>query len=68
MSALRAGKAAQHDAWLADKERDGWKYGAVKNPETKEHPCCVPYDQLPAEQRVKDYLFKAIVNAFKQAE
>ena len=60
--------SAQHDAWLADKERDGWKYGAVKNPETKEHPCCVPYDQLPAEQRVKDYLFKAIVNAFKQAE
>jgi hypothetical protein len=60
--------SAQHDAWLADKERDGWKYGAVKNPETKEHPCFVPYDQLPAEQRVKDYLFKAIVSAFRQAE
>lgn len=53
----------QHDAWLADKERDGWKYGTVKDPEKKEHPCCVPYDQLPEEQKRKEALFKAVVRA-----
>ena len=55
--------SAQHEAWLADKIKDGWKYGAVKDPAKKEHPCCVPYDELPKEQRVKDQLFKSIVVA-----
>jgi RyR domain len=56
--------SASHESWLAEKERDGWKYGPTKNPETKEHPCFVPYDQLPVEQRLKDYIFGAIVKAY----
>jgi hypothetical protein len=56
-----------HENWLAEKERTGWKYGPVKDPEKKEHPCFVPYDQLPPEQRLKDYLFGAIVKAFWEA-
>lgn len=40
----------------------GWKYGPVKDPERKEHPCFVPYDGLPPEQRAKDYLFRAVVH------
>jgi len=52
-----------HENWLRQKEADGWKYGHVKNPETKEHPCFVPYDELPEEQRVKDALFIAVVRA-----
>lgn len=59
--------SAQHDAWLADKERAGWKYGPVKDAEKKEHPCFVPYDKLPVEQRIKDYLFKGVVWAFVEA-
>lgn len=59
--------SAQHDAWLSDKERDGWKFGSVKDPAKKEHPCMVPYDELPIEQRVKDHLFKAVVRAFIDA-
>lgn len=59
--------SAQHDAWLADKAKDGWKYGPVKDAEKKEHPCFVPYDQLPPEQRIKDYLFKGVVAAFAGA-
>ena len=55
--------SAQHDAWLADKVKDGWTYGAVKDPAKKTHPCIVPYDELPIQQRLKDTLFKAIVNA-----
>lgn len=55
--------SAQHDAWAADKLRDGWTYGPVKNPAAKEHPCLVAYEELPPEQRVKDYVFKAVVNS-----
>ena len=55
--------SASHDSWLRQKEADGWKYGPVKNAELKEHPCFVPYEQLPAEQQAKDHLFKAIVGA-----
>jgi hypothetical protein len=50
-----------HNSWLAEKEKDGWKYGPVKDVEKKEHPCYVPYEQLPTEQRVKDYIFQAVV-------
>lgn len=59
--------SASHDNWLKEKLGDGWKYGAVKNPDTKEHPCCVPYDQLPEDQQRKDALFQAIVRALAPA-
>lgn len=57
--------AASHENWLNQKVADGWVYGPVKDPEKKEHPCMVPYDQLPVEQRTKDYLFKAVCDCFK---
>lgn len=52
-----------HENWLRAKLADGWVYGSVKNPELREHPCMVPYDQLPEEQKRKDSLFVTIVNA-----
>lgn len=58
-----ASPSASHESWLAEKVLDGWRYGAVKNPDTKEHPCFVPYDELPVEQRSKDYLFQAVVRS-----
>lgn len=60
-----AGPDHSHNAWLAEKEATGWKWGAVKDAERKEHPCFVPYDQLPVEQKAKDYLFRAVVHALK---
>ena len=63
---LDAPASAQHDAWLRHKEADGWVFGAVKDPSKKEHPCIVPYEQLPVEQRRKDALFKAVVAALSQ--
>lgn len=54
-----------HESWLEEKRRTGWRYGPVKNADKKEHPCFVPYDQLPPEQQRKDALFFAIVNALK---
>jgi len=57
------GPEVTHLSWLKQKIADGWKYGPVKNPEIKEHPCMVPFDQLLKEQQAKDYIFKAICNA-----
>ena len=52
-----------HNSWLAKKQEDGWVYGPVKDTNAKQHPCVLPYAQLPAEQRAKDHLFKAVVTA-----
>lgn len=60
-----ASPSASHESWLKQKETEGWKYGPIKNPETKEHPCFIPYDQLPIEQRSKDYLFKQVIHSLK---
>ena len=58
-----ADASASHEAWFLQKFADGWKYDSIKNPEKKEHPCMVPFDQLPPVQQAKDRLFKAIVHA-----
>lgn len=50
-----------HESWLAEKAATGWKFGPVKNADTKEHPCFVPYAELPPSQRAKDALFIATV-------
>jgi hypothetical protein len=38
----------------------GWRYGPVKDVKNREHPCMVEYDELPMEQRVKDFIFLSI--------
>lgn len=58
-----AGDAASHENWLRDKEKDGWTFGPVKDAEKKEHPCFVPFDQLPLAQQRKDRLFRSIIHA-----
>jgi hypothetical protein len=54
-----------HESWLREKEADGWKYGPVKDAEKKEHPCFRPYNELPDDQRSKDYLFRQIIHSLK---
>lgn len=56
--------SASHNNWMAEKEAAGWTYGEEKNPDKKEHPCMMPYDMLPVQQRQKDYIFGAIVKAY----
>ena len=53
-----------HNNWTKEKIEAGWVYGDTKNPETKEHPCLVPYEQLPKDQQTKDALFIAVVRSF----
>jgi hypothetical protein len=49
-----------HNSWMLYKLKEGWRYGTKKDPEKKEHPCLVPYEYLPSDQKIKDALFKAI--------
>lgn len=60
-----AGHDAQHNAWLQEKVNDGWVYGKEKDATKKQHPCMVPFDELPVFQKKKDSLFCAIVDALK---
>lgn len=57
-----------HEGWMAQKRKDGWVYGKVKDPTAKTHPCLVPYDALPPVQRAKDSIFGAVVRAILFAE
>lgn len=56
-----------HASWLEEKTRTGWKYGPVKDPEKKEHPCFVAYEDLPLAQRAKDVIFVRVVRAVSSA-
>lgn len=51
--------ADQHKAWVDAKLADGWVRGDVKNVEKKQHPCLVPYVDLPIHERIKDHVFRA---------
>lgn len=54
-----------HTNWLNEKIKAGWIFGPIKDEVAKTHPCCVPYDQLPDEQKLKDILFKQVVDSLK---
>ena len=52
-----------HKNWMAGKLADGWKYGKTKNSKKKLHTDMVDYNDLPIEQKAKDYIFGAIVRS-----
>lgn len=54
-----------HESWYKQKEVEGWTYGEIKDAEKKEHPCFLPYNELPDAQKAKDYLFRTTVHLVK---
>lgn len=60
-----AGAEASHESWYAEKASTGWVYGPLKDPDNKEHPCMVRFDELPIEQQLKDVLFKSVCNTME---
>lgn len=55
-----------HNKWLVAHEKLGYKYGIEIDREKLLHPCMVPYYQLPETQRIKDDMFLAIIQSFKE--
>lgn len=43
-----------HEVWAATRIAQGWKYGKERNDELKTHPCLIPYEELPEEEKVYD--------------
>ena len=43
-----------HDHWALQRLGDGWTYGAERNDPQKQHPCLIPYDQLPNSEKEYD--------------
>jgi len=58
-----AGPEHSHESWLVEKAAAGWSYGEQKDVDKLEHPCFVPYEELPNEQKAKDYIFRQIVHS-----
>lgn len=43
-----------HDTWAAGRIADGWTYGPERNDTKKQHPCLVPYSELPEAEKEYD--------------
>ena len=42
-----------HDTWAQGRINEGWTWGAKRDDAKKQHPCLVPYEELPESE--KDY-------------
>ena len=43
-----------HEIWSQTRISQGWTYGPERNDAEKKHPCLVPYEDLPEEEKVYD--------------
>lgn len=43
-----------HEVWAQNRISQGWSYGVTRNDDLKQHPCLVPYQQLPEEEKAYD--------------
>ena len=52
-----------HARWMEVRLAAGWTVGPVKDEASRQHPNLIPYRDLPAAQRHKDWLFVTVVKA-----
>ncbi len=43
-----------HEVWAQERMAQGWKYGPARSDAKKEHPCLVPYEDLPGSEKEFD--------------
>lgn len=43
-----------HEVWSETRIRQGWTYGEQRNDVLKTHPCLIPYEELPEEEKEYD--------------
>lgn len=53
-SLLEALARNAHDVWATQRLRAGWRYGVTRDDDQRLHPCLVPYEELPDEEREYD--------------
>ncbi len=43
-----------HEVWAETRIKQGWTLGPERNDELKTHPCLIPYEELPEEEKEYD--------------
>ena len=43
-----------HDVWAETRFSQGWTYGKERDDEKKTHPCLIPYEELPDNEKEYD--------------
>ncbi|MBQ1969050.1 MAG: hypothetical protein II371_05640 [Flavobacteriales bacterium] len=43
-----------HEVWAKNRIEQGWNYGEARNDALKQHPCLVPYEELPEVEKKYD--------------
>ena len=43
-----------HEVWAQSRMVQGWTYGEERNDTLKQHPCLVPYEELPEVEKAYD--------------
>lgn len=43
-----------HEVWAKNRLADGWTWGERRDDEKRHHPCLVPYEDLPEEEKEYD--------------
>lgn len=43
-----------HEVWAQNRMQQGWVWGEVRNDTLKTHPCLVPYEELPDQEKNYD--------------
>lgn len=51
-----------HQNWMENKAKEGWTYGDAKDEVAKKHPSMVEYKYLSDKQKLKDHLYRCIVD------
>ena len=45
-----------HEIWAQQRLADGWQYGSQRDDTLKQHPCLIPYEDLPDSEKEYDRL------------
>ena len=55
-----------HEVWAKARIDEGWTYGEKRDDIHKKHPCLVPYEELPEEE--KEYDRNTAMNTIKMVK